>query len=266
MSDVRLFTVPSDANQNDVRLYPGVANTNLTPDRGLLTLTGFAPSIIASALITLGIGSLTLTGFAPTVTTSVTPVNVTVTPATGALALQGYAPTVSADVSASVLPGLGALALTGYAPTVTGSPPEVIGGGGPGNQGLRAPPAKRRPSPAYEWELELAQAARLASIANEMATSDRPQARRIAKKLKDYTGEIRQAESLRRELAKLEAVQREKQFRSQAERQKSQDLLDAARELDAILADDEDALDLMIANYEVEDDLLLAVFGVRRLI
>lgn len=259
MSDVRLFTVPSDANQNDVRLYPGVVNTALTPDRGLLTLTGFAPSIVASALMALGVGSLTLTGYAPTVTTSAAPVNVTVTPGAGALALQGYAPTVSADVSASVSPGLGALSLTGYAPTVTGSAPEVVGGGGPSNQGLR------RPSPAHQWELELQQAARLASIARELAVSDRPQARRIAKKLKDYTGEIRQVESLRRELAKLEAVQREKQFRSEIERQKSQDLQDAARELDAILADDEDALDLLIANYDAEADLLLAVFGIRKL-
>ena len=67
-------------------------------------------------------------------------------------------------------------------------------------------------------------------------------------------------------LAKLEAVQREKQFRNKIERQKSQDLQDAARELDAILADDEDALDLLMANYDAEADLLLAVFGLGRLI
>jgi hypothetical protein len=159
---------------------------------------------------------------------------------------------------------LGALALTGYAPTVTGSAPQVVGGGGPG--GNAAQYKRSRPSPAHEWELELQQAARLASIAKELATSDRPQARRIAKKLEDYTGEIRQVESLRRELAKLEAVQREKQFRSEIERQKSQDLQDAAQELDAILADDEDALDLLMANYDAEADLLLAVFGLGRLI
>ena len=264
MSDVRLFTVPSDANQNDVRLYPGVVNTALTPDRGLLTLTGFAPAVVASALLALGVGSLTLTGFAPTVTTAATPVNVTVTPGAGALALQGYAPTVTAQVSVSVTTGLGALALTGYAPTASGDVPQIVGGGGPGNQGQRAPPARR--SQAHEWELELQQAARLASIARELAASDRPQARRIAKKLEDYTGDVQQAESLRREIAKLEAVQREKQFRSEIERQKSQDLQDAARELDAILADDEDALDLLMANYEAEADLLLAVFGIGRLI
>lgn len=263
MSDVRLFTVPSDANQNDVRLYPGVVNTALTPDRGLLTLTGFAPAVVASALLALGVGSLTLTGFAPTVTTSATPINVTVTPGAGALSLQGYAPTVSADVSAFVSPGLGALSLIGYAPTVTGSAPQVVGGGGPG--GNAAQYKRPRPSPAHEWELELAQSARLASIAKELAQSDRPQARRIARKLADYTGDIRQAESLRREIAKLEAVQRQTQFRSEIERQKSQDLQEAARELDAILADDEDALDLLVANYEAEADLLLAVFGIRKL-
>jgi hypothetical protein len=92
------------------------------------------------------------------------------------------------------------------------------------------------------------------------------QARRIARKLEDYTGDVKQAESLRRELAKLEAVQREKQFRNEIERQKSQDLQDAARELDAILADDEDAFDLLMANYDLEADLLLAVFGIGRLI
>ena len=261
MSDVRLFTVPSDAAQNDVRLYPGVVNTALTPERGLLTLTGFAPAVVASALLTLGVGSLTLTGYAPTVTTAT---NVTVTPGAGALALQGYAPTVATSTNASVATGLGALSLTGYAPTVTASAPQIVGGGGPGNQGQRAPPAKR--SQAHEWEIELQQAARLASIAKELATSDRPQARRIARKLEDYTGDVKQAESLRRELAKLEAVQREKQFRNEIERQKSQDLQDAARELDAILADDEDALDLLMANYDLEADLLLAVFGIGRLI
>ena len=261
MSDVRLFAVPSDANQNDVRLYPGVVNTALTPDRGLLTLTGFAPAVVASALLTLGFGSLTLTSFAPTVTTAT---NVTVTPGAGALALQGYAPTVATSANVSVTTGLGALSLTGHAPTVSGSAPQIVGGGGPGNQGQRAPPARR--SQAHEWELELQQAARLASIAKELATSDRPQARRIARKLEDYTGDVKQAESLRRELAKLEAVQREKQFRNEIERQKSQDLQDAARELDAILADDEDALDLLMANYDLEADLLLAVFGIGRLI
>lgn len=259
MSDVRLFTVPAEANQNDVRLYPGVVNTALTPDRGLLTLTGFAPAVVASALLALGVGSLSLTGFAPTVTAGSDPVNVTVTPGAGALVLQGYAPTVTVPVNASVTTALGALNLTGYAPTVSGDAPQVVGGGGPGNPGLR------RASPAHEWELELAQSARLASIAKELAQSDRPQARRIARKLADYTGDIRQAESLRREIAKLEAVQRQTQFRSEIERQKSQDLQEAARELDAILADDEDALDLLVANYEAEADLLLAVFGIRKL-
>jgi len=112
VSDVRLFTVPSDANQNDVRLYPGAVNAALTPERGLLTLTGFAPAVVASALLALGFGSLTLTGFAPTVTTSATPVNVTVTPGAGALALQGYAPTVATSANVSVTTGLGALFLT----------------------------------------------------------------------------------------------------------------------------------------------------------
>lgn len=259
MSDVWLFTVPAEANQNDVRLYPGVVNNALTPDRGLLTLTGFAPAVVASALLALGVGSLSLTGFAPTVTAGSDPVNVTVTPGAGALVLQGYAPTVTVPVNASVTTALGALNLTGYAPTVSGDAPQVVGGGGPGNPGLR------RPSPAHEWELELAQSARLASIAKELAQSDRPQARRIARKLADYTGDIRQAESLRREIAKLEAVQRQTQFQSEIERQKSRDLQEAARELDAIMADDEDALDLLVANYEAEADLLLAVFGIRKL-
>jgi len=129
VSDVRLFTVPSDANQNDVRLYPGAVNAALTPDRGLLTLTGFAPAVVASALLALGFGSLTLTGFAPTVTTAT---NVTVTPGSGALALQGYAPTVATSANVSVTTGLGALSLTGYPPTVSGSAPQVVGGGGPG--------------------------------------------------------------------------------------------------------------------------------------
>jgi hypothetical protein len=95
VSDVRLFTVPSDASPNDVRLFAGVVNVTVAPERGLLTLTGFEPSVAANASASPGVGSLVLAGLAPDVTVGSAAVDVTVTPDTGALVITGYAPTVS---------------------------------------------------------------------------------------------------------------------------------------------------------------------------
>ena len=99
MSDVRLFTVPAEASPNDVRLFAGVVNVTVAPERGLLTLTGFEPSVAANASASPGFGSLTLTGFAPDVTAGAAAVDVTVTPDTGALVITGYAPTVSTSAA-----------------------------------------------------------------------------------------------------------------------------------------------------------------------
>ena len=134
-------------------------------------------------------------------------------------------------------------------------------GGGPGGSGAYV--STRRPNPAHQWELELQQAARLASITKELAQSDNRQARRIARKVEDYTGEIRQLESLRRELAKLEAVQRERTARTAREIERDEALRAAANELANILLEEEDAIQAILALDEFETRLMLAVVGIK---
>ena len=242
-------------------LAPTVAaSSSAAPGIQALVLTGLAPTVSAGVVTTPGIQALALTGLAPTVTAGSAPVDVTVTPGAGELVLQGYDPTVTVPVDVTVSPALGALIFTGYAPTATGSSTEIVGSAGP-SQSATVQLNRPRPSPAHEWELELAQAARLASIAKTMAKSERPQARRIAKKIADYTGEIRQAESLRRELAKLEAAQREKTTRTRDQISRDKELRRAANELQDILVEEEDAIQAIMDFDEYEAELMFLAFG-----
>jgi hypothetical protein len=105
------------------------------PAAGVLSLTGYAPTVLLSNSpnIATGAGTLSLTGYAPTLfrqdtirptagALGLTGAQPTVTlrdgrqPAAGALALAGYQPTVTQQTPR--LPIAGALALTGAAPTV----------------------------------------------------------------------------------------------------------------------------------------------------
>lgn len=236
------------------------ASSSAAPGIQALVLAGLAPTVSAGVVTTPGIQALALTGFAPTVTAGSAPVDVTVTPGAGELVLQGYDPTVTVPVDVTVSPALGALIFTGYSPTATGSNPEIVGSAGP-SQSATAQFNRPRPNPAHEWELELAQAARLASIAKTMAKSGRPQARRIAKKIADYTGEIKQAESLRRELAKLEAAQREKTTRTRDQISRDKELRRAANELQDILVEEDDAIQAIMDFDEYEAELMFLAFG-----
>ena len=248
-NDVRLYSVPSDANPNDVRLFNvGGVSVGVIPGFGSLVLTGRAPTVSASSAVSLGVGSLALTGRAPTVTATQSQ---TLLPGVGTLVLQGYAPTVTVPTSVTVSPGVGSLIILGHSPSVS----TITGGGGASARG--------RISPAHEWELELVQAARLAAITKELAQSDNRQARRIAKKLADYTGDIRQAESLQRELAKLEAAQREQVSRTKNEIDRDADLRAVAQELNEILQDEADAINAIIAFEEYEARFLLSALGLK---
>lgn len=89
------------------------AGTNVLAGTGELTATGFAPTVTATdhQNVLAGVGAATFTGFAPTVST---PVNVLA--GVGAVTADGFAPTVQAG--ASVLAGVGELTATGFAATV----------------------------------------------------------------------------------------------------------------------------------------------------
>lgn len=132
-----------------------------------------------------------------------------------------------------------------YGPVVS----VVAQGGGSGNTRKRG------------WANERAQfeqSQQIQDIAQTLEQSDQPQARRIARKLADYTGELAQVESLRRELAKLEAAQQSRALTAQRDR----DLEAAAAELSEILRDDEDVAGALMALHEYEAKLMLGALGI----
>jgi phage host-nuclease inhibitor protein Gam len=96
-----------------------------------------------------------------------------------------------------------------------------------------------------------------------MSQSERPQARRIARKIEDYTGEVQQLESLQREIARLEAAQREQTARTQLEAERDAELQAMAYELSNILLEEEDAIQAILALEEFETRLMLAVVGIK---
>ncbi len=97
----------------------------------------------------------------------------------------------------------------------------------------------------------------LRQIARTMADSERPQAQRIARKLIDYRGELAEAESLRRELAKLELAQRERLTNEQRET----DLAQAAQELRSILREDAEVEEIVRLIEDSERRLVLGLLG-----
>ena len=138
----------------------------------------------------------------------------------------------------------------GWSGTVT-----ATGGGGSGN--AQAVVRNRKRGWANE-RAQFEQSQNIQDIAQTLEQSEQPQARRIARKLADYTGEIAQVESLRRELAKLEAAQQSRALTAQRDR----DLEAAAAELSEILRDDEDVAGALMALHEYEAKLMLGALGI----
>lgn len=91
-----------------------MANTPIDPDVGLLTITGFAPTVTQPKSADPDVGALTITGFAPTVVQTHQAL-----PDVGLLTLQGFAPAVTQSTNGQ--PGPGILTLLGLAPAVTQS-------------------------------------------------------------------------------------------------------------------------------------------------
>jgi uncharacterized coiled-coil DUF342 family protein len=143
-------------------------------------------------------------------------------------------------------------------------PQQSGGGSGKAKAGAR----NRNRDPKRGWANERAQLEqslidfeqrqRLNDIAQTLEDSEQRQAKRIARKLADYTGEIAQVESLRRELAKLEAAQQSRALTSERDR----DLEVAAAELSEILRDDEDVASALMALHEHEAKLMLGALGI----
>lgn len=99
-------------------------------------------------------------------------------------------------------------------------------------------------------------------IAGTMAYSERPQARRIARKLADYSGQLRELQGIQREIGKLQAAQREAIAGVQLRAEHERELAAAAEELRLILRDEEDFLDALAAVEQLESRLVLSALGI----
>lgn len=95
------------------------------PDTATVTITLYAPTVLATALqnVTPGTASVTMTAYAPTVFAS-DPKDVTPGTATGTITL--YAPTVFASDLKNVTPGTASVSLTASAPTVGASDHKTV--------------------------------------------------------------------------------------------------------------------------------------------
>src|SRR6185369_94299 len=93
---------------------PATGGNAVTPDTGVLTLTGLAPTVAKSAnqSVTPGTAALSITGFAPLIAQPIA-----VSPATGTLSVTGFAPSIAQPQA--VNPGVGILTIASFAPTVS---------------------------------------------------------------------------------------------------------------------------------------------------
>lgn len=98
-------------------------------------------------------------------------------------------------------------------------------------------------------------------IAIKMAQSNRPQAKRIARKLVDYSGELKQAQSLDRELAKLELIQKQQVITDVLEKEKEKELTLAALELKEFLQEETEILETYLHIEQQESQLLFRALG-----
>lgn len=89
--------------------------TTLTPDTGVLTLSGQIPVIPSEIEISPSVGTLTLTG-------NIAGLNFGVLPSQGALTLTGQVPGITVSVNAIIQPDVGTLTLVGNSPLLNPSP------------------------------------------------------------------------------------------------------------------------------------------------
>jgi len=122
-SAVRQFTsAPYDILRPQRRILyfdaaAGGGDTPITVNAGSVTVTGYAPTLLATAhqYVTPPVGSATFTGYAPTILNGA---SFNITPSVGALSFTGYAPTAFVTDPHPITVPVGSAAFTGYTPTV----------------------------------------------------------------------------------------------------------------------------------------------------
>jgi len=204
---------------------------------GILPIVGLEP-ITGTGNITLG--ALTVSGAGTVSSSAITGVgNITL----GDLTIAG-----AGNVAGGPVAGVGNITLGNFfiagAGTLGPEPPPtpIIGGGGSGASKGKGWLRERQ---ILEDALRKIEEQEIRQIANVISQSEIPQARRVVKKLVDYSGEIKQIESLQRSLLKFEEENRKRDFKSQ----KDADIQAAVGQLQELLLDDQEVIDIF---FEVE--------------
>lgn len=181
--------------------FATTANLVVTPPVGVLSVTGFAPTVFVSVSATPGLGAVAATGLAPRALVSVTAFT-----GAGAAAVTGFAPTVR--LNQQVTPGVGAIQVQGLAPSVIVAPPGtsvdvtpsvgeiVVQGLAPSVVVTAAVTAPRKRGAAnYGWK------ATLDSWREQREEEEEEERERIRKELEKLVGPVRAREILQRRMA-----------------------------------------------------------------
>lgn len=141
--------------------------------------------------------------------------------------------------------------------------PAAVGGGGASakRRGRLRGDGWGREREILEASLQRIEQQDVQRIARVMADSGRPQAQRIARKLVDYSGAADEIESLRREIAKLEAARRDRLAAEASQAERETDLRAAVAELRDVLRDDEEVMYAIDALQELDARQILGVLG-----
>ena len=144
-----------------------------------------------------------------------------------------------------------------------GPAPAALGGGGSSakRRGRLRGEGWGREREILEASLQRIEQSDVQQIARVMADSERPQAQRIARKLVDYSGAQSEIDSLRREIAKLEASRLERLASEESQAQRESDLRAAMADLRDVLRDDEDVLEAINAIEQMEARQIIGVLG-----
>ena len=221
----------------------------------LAALTLSSDATVASAGVTADL-SATLAALSLSADATITQPSVTADLAVtlAALTLAADATITQPAITADLTATLGEMTLAAAASS------GIVAGGGASARRQRGR-GWAREREILEQSLRQINESQIQGIARAMADSDRPQAQRIARKLIDYSGEVAQIESLRRELAKLEAAQQERTAANLARQQYDADVQAAAAELRAVLRDDDDAMDALELVQRADTVYFLGVLG-----